>query len=590
MATIRPEGISWWTWGADALSFAQSSDRPILLSINAVWCYWCHVMDDSTYIDPDVAQFVNENFVPVRVDTDHRPDVNARYNVGGWPTTSFLTPHGGYIAGATYLPPDQFLAMLDEVRRAYSETKPDLYEQANDILRQRREHAARVSAGREPDAGIVDAIARRIAGTYDPIYGGFGIEPKFPSAGVLRLLLHRYRTTREPFFRIMLEKSLDAITGGPIADDVDGGFFRFAAAADWSEPQHEKMAEDNIALASVLMDASIILERPDYGSAASRAIDYVLGTLYDASSCRIRGSQGAHSDYFGLSAINRSRMEPPPADRFTYTSLTGQAVSLLFAGSWKLGRPELADTARAMLAKLVDAASSQRLAHVFDDCSAVAQGEGDFLTDWTYFLLAAVDGYDQSSGDSDWYLESAEMAAAVLLERFIDGSRGGFFDVEDAPGLLGYLRAREKPLQDNAAVAEGLIRLNHITNQEHYRQTAHHVLSAYVDAHRDYGEWGADYAVALDHYLNPMVEVTVEGQPGSPEARAMLSATMMLDAPNLVIKMVVSQDKHAPAQAHVCLDTVCYPPVSDPSALAESITSGGAAIESPFQNVLDLLL
>ena len=62
MATIRPEGISWWTWGADAFTFAQSSDRPILLSINAVWCYWCHVMDDSTYIDPDVARFVNENY------------------------------------------------------------------------------------------------------------------------------------------------------------------------------------------------------------------------------------------------------------------------------------------------------------------------------------------------------------------------------------------------------------------------------------------------------------------------------------------------------------------------------------------------
>ena len=179
-------------------------------------------MDDGTYSDPDVARFLNERFIPVRVDTDHRPDINARYNVGGWPTTSFLTPHGGYIAGATYLPADQFLAMLDEVSRAYADRKPELYEQGNDIRRQRREHAARVAAGQEPDAGLVDAITRRVAGTYDPSNGGFGTAPKFPAAPMLRLLLHRYRTTREPFFRVMLEKSLDALVSGALHDQIDG--------------------------------------------------------------------------------------------------------------------------------------------------------------------------------------------------------------------------------------------------------------------------------------------------------------------------------------------------------------------------------
>ena len=192
------------------------------------------------------------------------------------PTTSFLTPHGGYIAGATYLPADQFLAMLDEVRRAYADQKPQLYEQANDILRQRREHAARVSAGREPDATLVDSITRRAAGAYDPRNGGFGVEPKFPSTPMLRLLLHQYRTTGEPFFRSMLEKTLDAIVRGELHDTVDGGFFRFAAFDNWTEPQHEKMAEDNIALAGVLLDAGVALDRPDYRAIAARTIDYVV--------------------------------------------------------------------------------------------------------------------------------------------------------------------------------------------------------------------------------------------------------------------------------------------------------------------------
>ena len=117
------DAVAWLPWGHEAFEFAQDNDRPILLSINAVWCYWCHEMDAGAYADPDVIKFVNHHFTPVRVDTDHRPDVNARYNVGGWPTTSFLTPHGGFMAGATYLPPDQLLAMLDEVRRAYCGTQ-----------------------------------------------------------------------------------------------------------------------------------------------------------------------------------------------------------------------------------------------------------------------------------------------------------------------------------------------------------------------------------------------------------------------------------------------------------------------------------
>ena len=140
-------GIRWAYWSAEAFERAQQQDKPVLLSITAVWCYWCHVMEETTYADAEVADFVNEHFVPVLVDNDHRPDVNARYNVGGWPTTAFLTPHGGYIAGATYLPPDQMLAMLMEVRRAYDEDKAGIYDQSAQLHRQRQDYVGQVAAG-----------------------------------------------------------------------------------------------------------------------------------------------------------------------------------------------------------------------------------------------------------------------------------------------------------------------------------------------------------------------------------------------------------------------------------------------------------
>ena len=582
--------VAWHPWGADAFAAAQQHDRPILLSINGVWCNWCHEMERGTYGDAAVARFVNEYFTPIRVDTDHRPDINARYNVGGWPTTSFLTPHGGYIAGATYLPPDQFLAMLDEVRRAYAERKPELYEQANDILRQRREHAGRVAAGREPDAALVDAITRRVAGTYDPVNGGFGVEPKFPSAPMLRLLLHRYRTTGETFFRVMLEKSLDAITGGALHDDVAGGFFRFVAGANWTQPQHEKMAEDNMALASILMEAGIILERRDYSRVADKAVDYLHETLLDPTAVGVRGSQGAHSEYYGHPAPLRAQMSAPAVDPFCYTSVTARAASLFFAAAWQLGRPELTDAAVSLLDRLVEMAGSGHLPHVYAACDGdVPQSDGDLLADWSCFLLAALDGFDSVALGGERYLAAAQSAGDVLLQRFLDGVRGGFWDIEDLPERLGYLRAREKPLAENVNAAMGMIRLQHVTLEERYRQVAHHTLSAYVEANRDYGELAADYAVAVDRYLNPVVEVTVEGQPGKPDAGAMLAAAMTLAEPNLLIKLAQATQSDAPAQAHVCLDTVCYPPVTDPTALAEAVANGGVLVESPFQNVLDLL-
>ena len=610
-----PAAIAWQPWRPATFAAAQDADRPIILSINAVWCYWCHQMDAGAYADDAVIRYVNAHFVPVRVDTDHRPDINARYNVGGWPTTSFLTPHGGYIAGATYLPADQFLAMLDEVRRAYADQKPQLYEQGNDIRRRRREHAARVAAGPEPDAALVDQITRRVAGAYDPLHGGFGLAPKFPSAPMLRLLLHRYRTTGEPFFRTMLEKSLDGIVNGALHDSVDGGFFRFVAGADWTQPQHEKMGEDNIALASILLDAAVLLERPDYRNAASDAVDYIIGTLYDADAAGIRGSQGAHSDYFGMMPAARAALTPPPVDPFCYASLTAQGASLLLGAVWKLGRPELADIAAGLLDGLVNAASSGRLGHTFTAAGFIPQDDGDLLVDWAYFLLAALDGCDALPDRDGRYRTAAVAAADILLSRFLDGARGGFYDIEDTPDRAGYLQVREKPLAENVAAINGLLRLHHLTanplatdqrtGNARYRQAAHHAVSAYVEANRDYGELAADYAIAVDRYLNPVVEVTVEGRPGAPDAAAMLAAAMALDRPHLIIKLVASDTDTAagatpfPAQAHICLDTVCYPPVSDPAQLAAAVSGGGGTIggngggdgivNSPFQNVLDLL-
>ena len=112
----RAAEIKWRPWGEPAFAEARRLGRPVLLSLSAVWCHWCHVMDETSYSDPRVIAAVNEHFVPVRVDNDRHPDVNRRYNMGGWPTTAFLAASGDVLTGGTYLPPDQMLESLARVK------------------------------------------------------------------------------------------------------------------------------------------------------------------------------------------------------------------------------------------------------------------------------------------------------------------------------------------------------------------------------------------------------------------------------------------------------------------------------------------
>src|ERR1700736_2899083 len=146
----RAHEIKWHTWSEEAFEEAGKLDRPILLSISAVWCHWCHVMDETTYSHPGVIDAINKEYVPIRVDNDLRPDINQRYNMGGWPTTAFLTSSGEILTGATYLPPDQMADALVRVAGYYRTHRPEI---ADQIL----EGKKRTGSGVARDAGTLGA-------------------------------------------------------------------------------------------------------------------------------------------------------------------------------------------------------------------------------------------------------------------------------------------------------------------------------------------------------------------------------------------------------------------------------------------------
>ena len=184
----RAAEIAWEAWDESSFRRARSEDKPVLLSISAVWCHWCHVMDETSYSDPAVIALINERYVAIRVDADRRPDVNARYNMGGWPTTAVLTPDGETITGATYLAPAQMRDFLDDIA-AFFRTEQATIEVklTENRARAAAPHVEPGTLSAEPIGNVVESI---VAG-YDEEFGGFGSAPEISTSRRPRVFVAR---------------------------------------------------------------------------------------------------------------------------------------------------------------------------------------------------------------------------------------------------------------------------------------------------------------------------------------------------------------------------------------------------------------
>lgn len=280
--------VDWLPWGAAAFDRARETNRPILLDIGAVWCHWCHVMDRESYEDATTAALINELYVPVKVDRDERPDVDARYQravqlltgQGGWPLTAMLTPDGEVFYGGTYFPPvaaharPSFSHVLQEVARVWRDERPRALDAASQIgERLQAASGVEVRAG-DPDDSVLSDTLEELAQSFDFRYGGFGQAPKFPNAGALDLLLDEYLEAGTPWARRIVEETLDAMIEGGFHDQIGGGFHRYSVDARWLIPHFEKMAYDNGVLLATCARAYAALGLPQYRAAAAGVVNH----------------------------------------------------------------------------------------------------------------------------------------------------------------------------------------------------------------------------------------------------------------------------------------------------------------------------
>jgi uncharacterized protein len=542
----RAAEINWHPWSEGAFVEARRLNRPILLSISAVWCHWCHVMDETTYSHPGVIDLINREYIPIRVDNDVRPDINQRYNMGGWPSTAFLTDSGDILTGATYMPPDQMADALARLVSYYRTHQPEI---ASRVLEARKRAGSSVarSAG-ELDETIVDSILEAVTNAYDPEYGGFGSAPKFPQTDGVLLLLEQAQIRSDPALRQMAVHTLEQMAGGGTYDHVEGGFFRYSTTQDWSVPHFEKMLEDHAGLVSAVAIAGL-------DGVLDSATGYLDTVLRDKNTGLYAGSQDADEHYYSLGAGERIPQSAPYVDRRVYTSWNAALAIAYLDAAARRGRPHLHEHAAKLLERLFHDRyqTGKGLLHTDD--------AGGQLGDQVWGLWAAVRGHQAGLGDQ-WLPRAADIAAH-LEEHYLDRDLGGYFDHAggDELGRLGDLI---KPLGENSVAAMALVELDVLTGEpdQRYLAQARRTLESVAGLPRQYGLMAAAFARAMDRLRQPIKVST---------GNAELARAALLAHPYVVI------DPNGDKRAVVCLGTICLAPVSTPAAVGDALVEATTA-------------
>ena len=283
--------VDWYPWGEEALAKAEREGKPIFLSIGYSTCHWCHVMEKESFEDDEVARFLNDHFVAIKVDRERRPDIDALYidavaalgGSTGWPLTVFLTPKLEPFFGGTYYPRHAsrgrpgFLDVLQQVQTQYATEGEQVAAHGRQILAKIESAAA--AAVRAPGGiGVqtLDDAMTALSRSRDMVQGGFGNRQKFPNTPLLLATLRHYRRTGNAASRDHLVVTLEEMMRGGVRDHVGGAFHRYAVDPKWHIPHFEKTLYDNAQLAGLYIEAGQLLARPDFVAVGRSVLDELL--------------------------------------------------------------------------------------------------------------------------------------------------------------------------------------------------------------------------------------------------------------------------------------------------------------------------
>ncbi len=575
----NPNTIAWQDWNEAAFAAARSQDKPVLLTLGATWCHWCHVMDENAYSDPRVIDLVNSRFIPVRVDVDQRPDISLRYNQGTYPSVAFLTGDGEFLAGRPYTPADEMVVALEQVS-------------SGEFVSDSRPAADRAAPPATPASNAsVEAVHARLTELYDAEFGGFGVEPKQPPWEALHFLTARYGLTGDRRILHMVENTLQGMWHG-IYDAKDRGFFRYAVSRDWKVPHYEKMLVTNASLAIAYLEAFQMTRRAIYKTAATGILDYLQSTLHCADSGLFFASQDADEPYYQGSWKDRDAAEPPPIDRAFYAGWNALAAHSMIRASDALGNASHRRVGATILNRLWDDGWTPE--------SGLRRRMGEpgnatpILTDQVYFLKALLAAY-QSTGESVALQKAVEVADTT--QRLFGASGGGCYDTTAAESFEAALLRPEQPVLDNANWAEALLILSHLTGNDDCAERAAATLAifdgvvpgrSYLGDHASrrmeedeealFLPAGATWGRARDMLTHGPVSLALVGDSSSRDYRRLHHAILGIYAPHRIVQPLdTSRDAqrirelgfplHEGAALYACMGERCLAPITTPQGV-----------------------
>jgi uncharacterized protein len=441
-ASTRP-GVHWHTWNTDTFALAQRDGRPILLSLVTTWSEGAREMDRSTFADARVVADIHEHFVPIRVDADERPDIADRYELGGIPTTAFLTPSGHVLGGGTFVD-------LERLRAALRVVAPAMARAGQAPTSERSAVSGDASTTGSLDDVQLESL---VFATVDERHGGFGGAPKFPHAAAVRLALLLHADRREDWLLEVATRALDAIGWGELFDADAGGFGRCCAAGNWTMPQRDVLLGVNAALLGLYLDAAEGTSIERYLARASDVARFI--------DTRLRRHDGA----WRVSAdVQASRV---------FTDGNAQAASALLHAARVFGDAALGTRALDGLEHVLLA--SYKPGHGVGHFAAGPRG---LLTDHIAMMTTTLDAWDETGNIV--YRMMAEELAHFVIRTMWDERDGGLFDrapsfyAQEAPGAAVNL----KPFALNCQAAVSLRRLADATDDQTLRSRAEAILTS----------------------------------------------------------------------------------------------------------------
>jgi len=469
--------VHWRAWGQDALDEAKATGKPILLSVGYAACHWCHVMAHESFEDDSIAALMNELYIPIKVDREERPDIDAIYQhalsllgqQGGWPLTMFLTPDAQPFWGGTYFPPQSrwgrpgFSEVLRGVAQTYRTDGAKINGNVGVLARGLARLSQPASAG-PVDVAVLDQIAQRFVGAIDRVNGGLGGAPKFPNCPMLEMLWRAYRRSSNLDCRNAVLLTLERISQGGIYDHVGGGYSRYSTDEVWLAPHFEKMLYDNAQLLDLLVwawqDTGIILFKERIEETIAWLKREMLAEGGGFAAALDADSEHEEGKFYVWSEAEIDQLLGPsaPAFKLAYDVTPGgnwEGKTILNRSSRPDRGSDIEEKALSASRELLLAARAERIRPDRDD---------KVLADWNGLMIHALARAATVFDRSEW------LDLAIESWRFILGA----MQTEDGRLLHSYRKGRDHPgtLDDHAAMALAGVSLFEATGDAAYLDQA----------------------------------------------------------------------------------------------------------------------